>query len=59
MLRSVPVACPLRGSVLISSAGETLSLQGAGDKDSCGVLLTSLWDGKAKATSFTCDISEL
>lgn len=59
MLSSVPVACPLRGSVLIRSAGETLSLQGAGDKDSRGVLLTSLWDSKAKTTSFTCKISEL
>ena len=58
MLSSVPVACPQRESVLISSVSETLSLQGAGDKDSCGGLLTSQWAGKVQATSFTHHIRE-
>ena len=57
VLSSAPVACP--ESVAISSAMETLSLQEAGDKDSCGGVLASMWDSRTKATSFTCFISEL
>lgn len=59
MLSSAPVACPQRESVLISSVSETLSLQGAGDKDGCGGLLTSQWETEGKATSFTHYISAL